>query len=527
VRFYEHMFVELRDARLWMLMRTRSGIAESFSSDAGRTWSEPRGSTIENPSARFFIRRLASGRLLLVKNGPVGKRTSRSHMTAFLSSDDGKTWSDGLLLDERGLLSYPDGFQSPDGLIRILYDWNRHGDAEILMAAFREEDVLAGKIVSPDAKTRFVVNKARAPHLSQSIVPDPQWAAQTAADAKSDFSSIPHDGVSSNQLVTDTVLRETPDGSWVLSAMVEDVSIPVPSKDAFIMRSRDKGKTWTGPEPLNTGFPREGKTLGLGPPEIVVHGRQSMLFFSTHAQDWSDNWRTWFCPVNARLEPSIKPSPVVGRLEHRTFIRNHIITRDGNIMVPFQHYEGGKNDNAAGQSQNAFTDPRIGVLISSTGGETWTAHGDIRLAPVKRRFGWEESNLIELADGRIIMLIRQARHMGMVYRAESTDGGKTWPEVASLYRAPNHGTETYFALDGNAVAMIHNPAGRLALWISFDGMRSWPYQRILMQTSSVGPKHYMSYPHGFVSSDKQWLHFAYVDSSQRAAHFSAKLPPLK
>jgi len=28
--------------------------------------------------------------------------------------------------------------------IHIIYDWNRHGDAEILMTTFREEDVLDG-----------------------------------------------------------------------------------------------------------------------------------------------------------------------------------------------------------------------------------------------------------------------------------------------------------------------------------------------------------------------------------------------
>ena len=60
-------------------------------------------------------------------------------------------------------MSYPDGFQAPDGLIHILYDWNRHTDAEILMAKFREEDVLAGKFVSPDAKPRILVNKALGP----------------------------------------------------------------------------------------------------------------------------------------------------------------------------------------------------------------------------------------------------------------------------------------------------------------------------------------------------------------------------
>ena len=51
--FDEHMIVELRDSRLWMLARTKKGISESFSTDQGATWSEPHPSTIsKNPSAR-------------------------------------------------------------------------------------------------------------------------------------------------------------------------------------------------------------------------------------------------------------------------------------------------------------------------------------------------------------------------------------------------------------------------------------------------------------------------------------------
>jgi hypothetical protein len=64
---------------------------------------------------------------------------------------------------DRNAVSYPDGFESPDGLIHILYDWNRHTDAEILMARFREEDVLAGKVVAKDTKLLMPVNKATGP----------------------------------------------------------------------------------------------------------------------------------------------------------------------------------------------------------------------------------------------------------------------------------------------------------------------------------------------------------------------------
>ena len=32
----------------------------------------------------------------------------------------------------------------------------------------------------------------------------------------------------------------------------------------------------------------------------------------------------------------------------------------------------------------------------------------------------------------------------------------------------------------------------------------------------------MNYPDGFVSADKQWLHFAFDDNRHRAVHYSAK-----
>ena len=163
--FDEHMMVELKDGRLWMLARTKGQPHESFSSDGGATWSTPQqAATVQNINARFFLRRLKSGRILLVKNGSPAKRLpKRTHMSAWLSEDEGQTWKGGLLLDERNAVSYPDGFEAPDGLIHILYDWNRHTDAEILLAKFREEDVLAGRIVSQDTKSLMLANKATGP----------------------------------------------------------------------------------------------------------------------------------------------------------------------------------------------------------------------------------------------------------------------------------------------------------------------------------------------------------------------------
>jgi len=155
--FDEHMLIERKDGALWLLARTKYGIGESVSTDRGVTWPDLAPSAIAHPSARFFIRRLRSGNLLLVKHGPIAKRTGRSHLTAFISTDDGKTWGGGLLLDERSGVSYPDGQQADDGLIRIIYDYSRTGDRHILMATFREQDAAAGKAVTDAVRLRGLV----------------------------------------------------------------------------------------------------------------------------------------------------------------------------------------------------------------------------------------------------------------------------------------------------------------------------------------------------------------------------------
>lgn len=157
--FDEHHITELKDGRLWMTGRTHNGIFQSFSSDEGKTWTKPE-KYLPNNSSRHFIRRLSSGNLLLVKNGKIDGRTkSRSDLTAYISTDDGKTWKGGLQLDERNWVSYPDGFQAPDGYIFISYDWERAKEGQILLAKFTEQDIIAGKVVSDDSFLKHIIIK--------------------------------------------------------------------------------------------------------------------------------------------------------------------------------------------------------------------------------------------------------------------------------------------------------------------------------------------------------------------------------
>lgn len=169
-QFDEHHLVERRDGRLWLTARTALGIHEAFSQDGGTTWSPPVPSairTVMQPmswginSSRHHLSRLRSGRLLLIKHGAgiADAPTQRSHLCAFLSEDDGRTWQGGLMLDERHDVSYPDATQARDGTISASWDRSRQADGEILLAHFREEDVLARRAITPGARLGMLIRR--------------------------------------------------------------------------------------------------------------------------------------------------------------------------------------------------------------------------------------------------------------------------------------------------------------------------------------------------------------------------------
>ncbi len=136
----EHMLIERTDGSLWMFVRCDDGIGRAVSMDGGRSWDADRDVFIAGPNSRFHVRRLASGRILLVYHHNEFK--GRSHLTAFLSEDDGLTWPHHLLLDERDDVSYPDAVENPDGSIVVIYDRRRVGEGEILLQTLSQDDVI-------------------------------------------------------------------------------------------------------------------------------------------------------------------------------------------------------------------------------------------------------------------------------------------------------------------------------------------------------------------------------------------------
>ena len=163
----EHIVYEKKNGVLVMYTRTNYGVARSLSYDRGKTWTVGEDSGIKSPCTKNFVCRLKSGRLLYVGHY---EYTGRNNLTAFLSDDDGETWSHRILLDERDYVSYPDAVEGDDGSIYIIYDRARgafhntlakaeNSAREVLMAKLREEDIIAGEIVSEGSFMKHIVSK--------------------------------------------------------------------------------------------------------------------------------------------------------------------------------------------------------------------------------------------------------------------------------------------------------------------------------------------------------------------------------
>jgi hypothetical protein len=115
---------------LQALSRTQeSNLAQSFSYNGGLTWSGLTLTSLPSNNSGIDAVTLSDGRHLLVYNNatiPNGKWGGpRTPLNAAISSD-GINWQSALVLeDEPGEYSYPAVVQTQDGLVHIVYTWQR------------------------------------------------------------------------------------------------------------------------------------------------------------------------------------------------------------------------------------------------------------------------------------------------------------------------------------------------------------------------------------------------------------------
>ena len=490
----ECMVTELKDGRLWLLTRTGGGFLwESHSTDKGRTWSEAKASTIANPGSRFFIRRLASGNLLLVNHY---KFTGRSHLTAQLSTDDGATWNDGLLLDERKGVSYPDGAQDKDGLIWITYDRDRGGAGEILLAKFKEEDVAAGRNVSGAVSLKQVVNKLNKPDT----VPKPavkvtqELLNSIHVTPKLIFDPMPAYGQKYLPFAMAASMESTKKGRlWTCWAGGQD------GPNAYLLASfsDDQGKSWRDPvfviDPQAHGL-KMGTRLGSF--WCDPKGRL-WLFFHQSVGMFDGSCSNWF----VRCDDPDADKPVWTEPVYIGFgasLNKPIVRKNGEWILPVSLWERWHIDKPFADCYHELDAVRgSNVFVSDDEGGHWRYRGGI----IYEDSFFNEHSVVELNDGRLWMLERCKKETAQSF---SDDGGKTWQPQSTAFPHVNSKAVIRRLQSGHLLVIRHGQditkatpkRQELTAFLSTDDGKTWSGKLLLDERDNVSYPDIAQAPNG-------------------------------
>ncbi len=230
------------------------------------------------------------------------------------------------------------------------------------------------------------------------------------------------------------------------------------------LQSRDGGRTWSAPTMLPAGLlgPAKNKPITLSNGDILC---------GTSAETWR-NWAAW-----------VEISADGGQTW----------ARQGPITAP-DHGLGG-----------------TGELVSAT----WDpSTRQLRLP--QEHSGVIQPAVWEYAPGRLKMLLRATRRVGVVCAATSDDYGRSWtPAWPTSIPHSNSGLDAVRLFDGR-VALVCNPVrdGRspLAVLVSQDNGETWPWRRDL----ESAPGEY-SYPAIIQAADGR-VHIVYTHCRTHIQH---------
>jgi sialidase-1 len=264
--------------------------------------------------------------------------------------------------------------------------------------------------------------------------------------------------------------------------------------DLVVKRSRDGGVSWS---PLQVVGDDGPNTVG-NPCPVVDRATGTIWLFTTRNRGtdrerdivagtsqgtrtvWvlssSDDGERWSAPVE--LTASVKKADWTW---YATGPGAGIQTKSGRLVVPANHAEAGTGIH------------RSHIVYSDDGGAHWTLGASADA-------GTNESQIVELADGRLLLNMRNHPPRPENFRmvATSADGGRTLSAAAAdpaLIEPPAQAS--LIAMAGTSAAdrrrlIFANPAStkreRLTVRTSDDDGRTWPVARVVHE----GPAAYSS-----------------------------------
>jgi len=468
-RMEEGRPIALGGGHVLMHLRTATGhLWEVRSDDDGQTWTEPRPTPLVHPLAPPATFHFGDGETLIALHhnraeggpyAPAGHR-NRSELWASLSTDGGRTWTEPrfLLANARASDSgnpwiacqcaYADLFRDGDTLhVFLPHQWKRA--LHLTLAAGDIEKL----------PTRADIEKAAG--VEKALL----FAA--GEDGYAVF-RIPGIVVTTKGTVLAyCVGRKTP-GDWA------DI-------DVYLRRSTDGGKTWQPRKCLGD----EGTSTVDNPTAIVdrQNGAVHLLYQVRYARCFytrsDDDGVTFSEPVEItstfeefRREYDwnvIAPGPGHG-----------IQLSTGRLLVPVWLSTGGRRHRPSIMS----------VIYSDDHGRTWH-RGEVVARTDEKFVNPSETVAVELADGRVMLNIRNecARHRRLV--SFSKDGATGWTEPAfdeTLFEpicfAGIQRLSAKPEAERNRILFVNPNSGsrarrNLTVRLSYDEGRTWPVAKVL------------------------------------------------
>ena len=458
--------INLGGGKAMILARTCEGhLWEIRSGDDGRTWSEPKPTSLVHPDAPPMLFHHPDGKTLVAfhhnrHSGSHFKQTDRSEIWVSLSTDEGSTWSEPRFVFANALSATSNSpwHDHQCSYLDALVD----GDDFHLFVPHRWKRALHLTLKADDLQ-RLPTKK----DLEAAARVEKTLLFEAGEDGYAVF-RIPGIVVTTKgTLLAYCVGRKTP-GDWA------DI-------DIFLRRSTDGGKTWEPRKKLGD----VGTSTVDNPTAIVDHktGAVHMLYQVDYARAFyvrsDDDGRTFSEPVEItsvfeefRKEYDwnvIAPGPGHG-----------IQLANGRLIVPVWLSTGGRRHRPS----------IVSVIYADDHGRTWH-RGDVVVRTDDEFINPSETVAVELTDGRVMLNIRNecTRHRRLV--SFSADGATKWTRPVfdeTLFEPICFGSIQRFSTKPeaarNRILFVNPNSGsrarrNLTVRLSYDEGRSWPIQKVL------------------------------------------------
>lgn len=304
------------------------------------------------------------------------------------------------------------------------------------------------------------------------------------------------------------LLLEAPNGDLLCEWLSGGDDEPADDNCVLVSRSTDRGQTWSRAEVL---LPAGDMAAALTSWHTTQDGR--IIMFGAHwpydktYNDWyyfrcesTDSGKTWSKPEKRTFHNNHSSfgSPIRLNNGELLFAGTFFKERENPLVGTVKSFIDIQNEQeasliSADKEKNEihkFGTHLHGCCIYISSDENameLVEYGHIANRPL----GLLEPSCIQLRDGKIVMMMR-AEWGGYLWRAESSDNGRTWTDAWQT-DIPNPTTclSLVRLLDGR-IAMIHNATGKkgefgtrnpMSIWISNDEMETWSIQEDVIATS--------------------------------------------